>query len=128
MATALAVVPQEIHAGDGITHCACGCGESLEGKDSRAKYVHATHRTAHWKVLNEDPAVRRRRRQRQAKAEARARGPIKSDIRVSFDKALETVAHRMWLNGPAGFTREHAEAQAWWALREALPGRLRDYV
>lgn len=115
-------------AGAVLTHECERCGGSMEGKRPDARFCSDACRIRHWKDANESPTERRRTADRRRKQEARTRGVIRSDVRVSFDKALHTVAERIYMNAAAGVSREDAEVQAWWALHDALPERLQRHV
>lgn len=116
--------PQRVYAEDGVSHCACGCGESLDGKREGARFASDGCRTRAWREARVSPAERRRTAQRAAKREARAQGPIASDTRLSFGRAQRVLA--AYIAAEQRVAPEIADMKARHVLREALPARLRD--
>jgi hypothetical protein len=65
-------------------HCACGCGERLEGMRADAVYASAACRTRDWKRRKGITGIRYTKASQNGKS-----GP--SGLQVSFRKAVETL-------------------------------------
>lgn len=97
--------------------CECGCGESMDGRHAKARYVDAAHRAAAWKKRNnygrhgQEPqrVVRSNGRQSRAKP---------SGLQVSYRKVLATLTEELTRLGA-----RDPEGRAAHVLRPALSDR-----
>lgn len=120
------------------TCAAPGCGKSMEGRRWNAEYCDDACRARAWKAKqagngqngSETPEQRRLRHDREYHARRRSVGVIPSDVRVSFDKAVDVLAAKLARDG-IGWTEDgptQSREVAWLWLRDALPERLRELV
>ena len=104
-------------APSGSRTCECGCGESMDGRHAKARFVDAAHRAAAWKARN-NYGRHEPQPQRQTRSNGRPTRVKPSGLQVSYRRVLATLTDELTRLGA-----RDPEARAAQVLQPALSDR-----